>query len=140
MLRDVAQKYYNADYNCAESIVHAGNEYYNLGLSDHDMRMTAAFGAGLQVGDLCGALTGAACVISAKYIEVKAHDQKKELHDVTLRLVRLFQERLGSRVCSQIKPVHFNKETRCFETVTLAADVLEEVINEFDAKIADAES
>ena len=48
MLKDLAQKYYDMDYNCAESMVHAGNEYYGLGLSEHDMRMVGAFGGGMQ--------------------------------------------------------------------------------------------
>lgn len=140
MLRDVAKKYYDMDYNCAEAIVHAGNEYYGLGLCDHDMRMAAAFGAGLQVGDVCGALTGSACVISAKYIENRAHEQKKELHDVTLKLVREFQQKLGSRLCAKVKAVHFSKEVRCLNTVLLAADVLEQVIREFDAEKAAQEN
>lgn len=140
MLREIAKKYYEMDYNCAETIVHAGNEYYGLGLCEHDMRMTVAFGAGLQVGDLCGALTGSACVISAKYIERRAHEQKKELHDVTLKLVRAFQEKLGSRLCAKIKAVHFDKEVRCLNTVLIAADVLEQVILEFEEERAAQEN
>ena len=132
MLKDLAQKYYDMDYNCAESMVHAGNEYYGLGLSDHDMRMVGAFGGGMQVGDVCGALTGAACVISAKYIETRAHAQKQELHDVTLKLVRAFQEKFGSRLCGKIKVEYFEKEIRCLNTVQTAADVLEKVIVDYD--------
>ena len=40
MLDKIAEKYYDKGYNCAESIVHAGNELYHLGLSEHDMRIT----------------------------------------------------------------------------------------------------
>lgn len=134
MLKDLTLKYYNMDYNCAESIVHAGNEYYNLGLSDHDMRMTAAFGAGMQVGDLCGALTGAACLISAKYVEERAHQNKKGLHDCMLLCVKKFQEKLGGRLCSEIKAKHFTPEIRCTNTVLLASEVIEEVINEIEEK------
>ena len=136
MLKDLAQKYYDLDYNCAESIVHAGNEYYSLGLSEHDMRMVGAFGAGMQVGDLCGALTGAACVISARYIETRAHAQKEELHNVTLNLVRAFQKKFGSRVCGKIKAEYFEKEIRCLNTVKAAAEVLEHVIETYDRERA----
>ena len=78
MLKDIAKDYYAQGYNCAESIVHAGNDYYQLGLHDHDMRMVAGFGAGIQCGDVCGALLGGVAIVSAKYIEKKAHDQPVE--------------------------------------------------------------
>ncbi|MFR8547932.1 MAG: C-GCAxxG-C-C family (seleno)protein [Lachnospiraceae bacterium] len=132
MLKDIAKKYYEMDYNCAESIVHAGNEYYRLGLSEHDMRMTAAFGGGLQVGDVCGALTGAACVVSAKYVTDRAHEQKEELKAVMMRLVKAFQTELGARLCAKIKAEHFDREVRCLNTVMTAAQVLEDVIRSFD--------
>ena len=32
MLKDLAAKYYQQGYNCAETIIRAGNKYYNLGL------------------------------------------------------------------------------------------------------------
>ena len=46
MLKDVAVKYYRNGYNCAESILQAGNEYYHLGLHEKDMIMAAAFWGG----------------------------------------------------------------------------------------------
>lgn len=138
MLKDVAELYYAKGYNCAESLIHAGNDYYNLGLSEHDMRMTAAFGAGLQIGDVCGALNASACIISARYVEVKAHDQPVELRTLTQRLVIAFQKRMGSRVCAKIKPVFHTPELRCLNTVKTAADVLEEVINEWDQEHPDS--
>ena len=58
MLKDLAAKYYQQGYNCAETIIRAGNKYYNLGLDENAFRITGAFGGGLQVGDVCGALTG----------------------------------------------------------------------------------
>lgn len=131
-LRDIAEKYYEMGYNCAESMIHAGNDYYELGLCEHDMRITAAFGGGMQVGDVCGALTGAACVVSAKYIETRAHDQKEELHAVMVKLIKAFQERFGARQCAKIKAKFYEKEVRCQNTVTAAAEVLECVICEFD--------
>lgn len=132
MLKDVALKYYQQGYNCAESIIHAGNEYYELGLHEADMKMVAAFGGGMQIGDVCGALSGACCVISSKYVEIKAHDSSN-LRTITQKLVIAFQNKLGSRLCANIKATHFSKEVGCANTVCLAAEVLEEVINQFEA-------
>ncbi|MDF9823992.1 C_GCAxxG_C_C family probable redox protein [Breznakia sp. PF5-3] len=135
MLREVAEKYYLQGYNCAEAMIRAGNEYYNLGLHEHDMRMTAAFGGGFQIGDVCGALSGSACVVSCKYVERKAHDNQEQIRSITQKLVLAFQKELGSRLCSKVKPIHYNKEVKCQNTVGLSADVLEKIINDFEKEI-----
>lgn len=132
MLKDEVRKYYLMGYNCSESLLRAGNDYYQLGLHDHDMKMVAAFGAGMQCGDICGALVGSACIISSKYIETKAHDQPVELRQITNKLNIAFKKRMGSKLCSEIKPNFFKPEIRCENTVCEAADVLENVINEWD--------
>lgn len=131
MLEKIAEKYYEKGYNCAESIVHAGNEAYHLGLSEHDMRMAAAFGAGLQVGDVCGVLTGAACVLSCMFVETKAHDSDF-LKPAVMKMVREIQKEYGGRTCAQIKPKYFNKDVRCKNTVMEGAKVLERVIAELN--------
>lgn len=133
MLKDVAIAYYQQGYNCAESILRAGNDYYGLELHDKDMVMAAAFGGGLQIGDVCGALSGAACVVSSKYVEKKAHECK-DLRKLTQMLVLAFQKRMGSRLCAQIKPVFHSKEIKCQNTVAEGAEVLEQVIREWEEK------
>lgn len=131
MLKDLVAKYYEQGYNCAESIIRAGNEYYNLNLDENAFRMTGAFGGGLQVGDICGALSGSACIISSKYVKTKAHDCP-DLKPLMLKLVRAFQTRFSSRLCAQIKFKFYTKEVRCLNTVTMAAEVLEQVITEYE--------
>ena len=111
MLAETAVKYYHMGYNCAESIIRAGNEVYGLDLHDRDMKMTAAFGGGFQIGDVCGALCGAACVVSARYVETKAHDCSF-LRTLTQKLVIAFQNKMGSRLCAKIKPVYHSKEKK----------------------------
>lgn len=133
MLDKIAEKYYDKGYNCAESIVHAGNELYHLGLSEHDMRMTAAFGAGLQVGDVCGVITGASCILSCLFVETKAHESEK-IRPAIMKMVREMQKEYGGRICAQIKPRYFDKEIRCKNTVIAGAKVLEQVIEELSAE------
>lgn len=131
MLKETAIAYYQRGYNCSESIIRAGNDVYQLGLHDRDMIMTAGFGAGLQIGDLCGALCAAVCVLSSRYVETKAHDSD-ELKPLTQKLVIAFQKKLGDRHCAQIKGNHFHAELRCQNTVALTAEVLANVISEWD--------
>ncbi|MDD8048362.1 MAG: C-GCAxxG-C-C family (seleno)protein [Thomasclavelia sp.] len=133
MLKDDAIKYYKEGYNCAESIIRGANDYYDLKLHDHDMKMVAAFGIGLQVGDTCGALNSAACVISSKYIETKAHDNPRELQKITSTLVKSFEDKMGSRLCPKVRAKYFTPELRCQNTVSHTCDILETVINDCEA-------
>lgn len=132
MLKEVAIQYYRQGFNCSESIIRAGNDVYDLGLHDKDMMMTAAFGGGFQIGDVCGALCGAACVVSSRYVSTKAHDSE-DLRPLTQKLVIAFQKRLGSRLCTQVKPVFHTPELKCEPTVSTCAEVLETVLEEWDA-------
>ena len=63
MLRDYYSKYYlEQNYNCAEAVLRAANDYYGLGLHDTDMILVGAYGAGIQCGSSCGAVLAAAAV------------------------------------------------------------------------------
>lgn len=134
MLKDVAQEFYFAkNYNCAETILHAANEYYNLGLHERDMILVAGFGAGMQTGNTCGALLASISVLSMKYVEAKAHESA-DIHDAALMLTRKFKEKFGSTLCKEIKPNFFSPEVRCKNTVDNACDILEEVLAEYQRK------
>lgn len=53
MLKDCIVKYYlDGNYNCAETILRAANDYYGLELHDRDMIMVGAYGAGIQTGSI----------------------------------------------------------------------------------------
>lgn len=131
MLKDIAEKYYIQGYNCAESLIRAGNEYYNLNLDENALKMTGAFGGGFHVGDVCGALSGSACVISSKYIETRAHETT-HLKPIMLNLVRAFQSHFSSRLCCQIKAIHYSQEVHCLNTVKATAEILEQVLTEYE--------
>ena len=61
-LKDLYSKYYyDQNYNCAETMIRAGNEYYELGLHDRDMIAFGGFGADIQTGNTCGAILDIRC-------------------------------------------------------------------------------
>ena len=137
MLKDEIGKYYfEQNYNCAETILRAGNDYYNLGLHDHDMKLVGAYGAGIQCGNTCGAVLSAAAILSMKYIETKAHESA-DIRKVGTNLIRKFNLKYGSTLCKDIKPHSFKPEYRCQKTVETACDILEEVISEYEASKID---
>jgi len=134
MLKDLLPKYYfDGNYNCAETILRAGNEYYNLGLHDYDMIMVGAFGAGIQCGNTCGAVLSCASILSLKYVEKKAHESA-DIKPVVMKMMRKFNEKYGSTLCKDIKPQSFKPEYRCQMTIETACDILEEVIAEYEAE------
>ena len=68
MLKDLYSKYYyDENYNCAETMIRAGNEYYELGLHDREMQMLGGFGAGIQSGNTCGAILAAVSILSMRF-------------------------------------------------------------------------
>ena len=134
MLKDVYAKYYfEGNYNCAETIIRAANEYYELGLHDRDMIMVGAYGAGIQCGNTCGAVLSAAALLSMKYVEAKAHENE-DIKPVVMKLMRKFQAKYGSTLCKDIKPQSFKPEYRCRMTIEASCDILEETIAEFEAE------
>ena len=133
MLKDVCAKYYfEGNYNCAETLIRSGNEYYGLELHDRDMIAFGVFGAGIQTGNTCGAIISAASILSMKYIEKKAHEST-DIKPVTTALIRKLNEKYGSVLCKNIKPQSFDKELRCKYTVDSVCDILEQVIAEYES-------
>lgn len=131
MLEQLAKKYYEENYNCAETIIRAGNEYYQLGLSDEAMKAFGGFGGGMQCGQVCGGLTGAIGVISSKYIEKKAHETK-DLRNKVQTLIRNYRTNFNSLDCKDIKQHYYDPQTHCLKTVIKAAEVLEKTIQQFE--------
>lgn len=134
MLKDLLPKYYfEQNYNCAETILRAANEYYDLQIHDKDMILVGAYGAGIQSGNTCGAVLSAAAVLSMKYVEAKAHESE-DIRLVVVKMMRKFNEKYGSTLCKDIKPQSFKPEYRCRETINTACDILEETIAEYEAE------
>lgn len=134
MLKDLLGKYYfEGNYNCAETILRAGNDYYNLGLHDRDMIMVAAYGAGIQTGSTCGAVLAGASLLSMKYVDAKAHESE-DIRPVVNKLIKGFNNEYSSLLCKDIKPQSFKPEYRCLKTIETACDLLEKVIAEYEAE------
>ncbi len=131
MLRDIAKVYFlEKNYNCAESVLRAANDYYKLGLNDRDMIMMAGYGAGVQSGNFCGALLGGVAALSMLFVESKAHESD-DIRPVTNLFLSKAQKELGSTQCADIKPRFARPNVRCYETVRIASDALEECVNEY---------
>ena len=132
MLVETAKKYWDKekyDLNCAECIMYAANEEYNLNLSKETLKALAAFGGGMGSGCICGTLAGAAAVIGVMFTEVSGH-KSPEVRTMIQEVVRRFKDELGYTDCKDIKGKITNKEERmCTHMIEVTSTILEDVIN-----------
>ena len=136
MLKDyIDNHYFTGNYNCAETILRAANDCYELGLTETEMKLVAGFGGGMQTGNVCGALLGAIAFFSQRYVETRAHDSS-DIGPAVQLLTRRFREAFGGSIlCRDIKPVYFNREDRCYHTVLKASEVIDDVIAEYESNL-----
>lgn len=126
MIRDYTQKYYREENcNCAESVLLAASDALNLGLTIEDARLICAFGGGMGCGSTCGALAGSMAILGKCMVSDRAHTTEG-FKESCAALKKAFEERLSSTLCEDIRKNNFDETERCFRTVKIAADVLEE--------------
>lgn len=125
-LSDVAKKHYNSGKNCAEAILLASKEKYNLGLTCEDTELVVGFGGGMGCGSVCGTLAGAIAVLG------KMYSKREDFRPLCAKFVKEFEVALGcnSHDCRDIAKKHKNEETKCVNAVIIGADTLEKFINE----------
>ncbi len=128
MLRDKAGYYYtNEDCNCAEAIIRAANDVYDLGINDAGLRAFGGFGGGVGCKHLCGAAAACVGALGARYIETVSH-QSKKMKGKNAKVITEFQKTFGSEMCACIVPEFQDKKTKCLGVVQTAADILEKLM------------
>lgn len=117
--------------NCAEILLLAANEKYNLKLDDRFVKAVCPYGGGIQSENTCGALLGAAAAIGIMYTEDKPSENLK-MKDITKKFVEEFKKEFGSLECKYIKEHHRSVLEGCNPVKVRAAQVFEKVIKEVD--------
>lgn len=129
MLVDRVRKYYDAEYdlNCAECIMVAANEEYDLNMSKDAIKASAVLGGGMGIGSVCGAATGALSVIGIMFTRERGHESP-HVKGLTVEFLGEFQERMNSINCYTLIPMHRTEEERCLSIVETAAVVLDDIV------------
>lgn len=134
-LEEYTENYYlNENFNCAETLLHACNTKYRLGLSEDIMKMMGGFGGGMFIGSSCGALVGCNAALSKMMIKNKAHEELDIIRPAVLRLHHHFRHEAGGHTCVEIKPRLHSTETRCLQTCLCAARAMEKTVEELQAE------
>lgn len=129
MLLEKTNKYYKEGYNCSETLILAGNDAYNLGLDANASKLMAGFGGGCGCGHLCGALAGALGVISMLTVTDRAHNTEG-FGPIRADFMKLYEEKLGSVMCNDLKAKYRTEENGCLKTCELTAELLAAYLEE----------
>ena len=126
MLRDKVKKYYlDEGKNCAESMLSAANEEYELGLTESEPEIMRGFGGGMGYGLTCGAIAGSVAALS-KLICCKV--DKETSHNITSGFVGEVEKRFENTNCSFLTPIHKKEDIRCYELLLQIADILDDTV------------
>ena len=131
LLRDgIGTWYLERDNNCAETTLRIINERYGLGLTEEDVKLVGAFGAGYGCGITCGALSAAMAALGKMAIGERAH-ATPGFRELCGAYVAAFREALHDTDCAKIKETFFREDgTRCLLTVQANADLFERFVRE----------
>lgn len=129
MLSDKVKKYYakEYDFNCAETILYAANEEYNLNLDKNTLKTMAAFGGGMAIESVCGAITGSLAVLGIMFTKERAHESEK-VKQLSQEFFKGFEDKLNTSNCKELKEKYRNDEIRCSSILYAAAEVLDNII------------
>ncbi|KPU45888.1 putative redox-active protein [Oxobacter pfennigii] len=130
MLKEMVNKYYDKSYdlNCAETLLYAANEEYDLNMDKKALKIAAGFGGGMAVEGDCGALTGAIMALGVMFVEKQAHESDR-IKTLTKEMIQKFNEKLKSVNCKELKSMYRNDEIRCTDIVYAAAEALDEIVS-----------
>ena len=113
-------------YNCAQAVLCAFSD--KVGMSEDELfRLSEAFGGGMGgTQNICGAVSGMVFVagaVSSKGIDVLPETNKKESYAFAAKLMKEFEDKIGSAICGEIKCKGLRSCDGCIED---AVKILEE--------------
>ncbi len=99
-----ALAHFDADYNCAQSVLLAMQEYFGVPESELVPKIATAFGAGIgRCGSVCGALTGAVLAVGMRHGTAATDLKEKERsYKLAEELYKRFVKSFGSPLCREL--------------------------------------
>ena len=130
-------------FSCSQAVLSAYAPDYGLD-REHALKLASPFGGGMaQMGETCGAVTGAFMVIGLKYgmTDPDKKEDKEKTYAVVDEFVKSFTEKHGSLKCKDILGYDLSTEegrttvsekgltgTLCPDFVRNAVEILEEIL------------
>lgn len=132
-------------FRCSQSILGTFGTDYGLE-KDIALRLAAPFGSGMcNLGNACGAVTGALLVLGLKFGHTKVDEvyKKEKSYTIGQEFMQNFLQNHGSIMCKELLGYDISTpkgmeeieqqnlfETKCPEFVKTAATILKDLLNE----------
>ena len=129
-MEKVKEYYLGKNFNCAESVLRAANDEYQLGLDEKALMTAGGFGGGMGAGSSCGALCGAIQALGAKMLTEGRAADCPGFRAKCAGYYKAFEEALGSSECRNLGPKYKNGEIRCYAVVEKAYELLKTAMEE----------
>lgn len=141
---DHAISCFKKGFNCSQAIVSTYGQQFNLN-RELALKISTAFGGGMAMGKVCGAVTGAFMVIGLKYgrRNINEREAKEKTYELVREFVIRFKSRNSSITCKKLLDCdistpegrYFAKEKNLFTTlcpkfVQDSAEIIEEILKE----------
>lgn len=120
----------NYNLSCSEAMLHAANEFYNLGLSDESFKMMGPFSGGMFVGGTCGVVTGGLSVIGLVLTKNNKADSP-EMIAATKEYQQRFIDELEAKDCTPLKVLYEEDAIGCGNLIYAGGKILTEVIAKY---------
>ena len=135
MLKDQV-KYYFMDEtrSCSESVFRACNDEYGFGFAPPQINVAAGFSGGMFCQNVCGALTAGIMALSMLFTEHNNAHESPVLKEAAAHYVSRFTEVFGGTLCKDLTPQWKKEGERCLALVQKNADLLQEVIAQYQQK------
>jgi C_GCAxxG_C_C family probable redox protein len=129
MLMDKVNKYYTKEYdlNCAEVMIYAASDEYNMNLKSETLKTMSSFGGGMGIESVCGAITGSLSVIGILFTKEKAHEGER-VKNLCKEFFQKFETKLNTNNCTQLKAKYRKEDTGCRIMIETAAEILDEIV------------
>ena len=115
------------DLSCSETILYGANQVWNLGLDKKALKMAAGLSSGCYTGNICGALSAGALVLSSLYVIDRARNSPR-CAELIEEFITLYKEQMGSDLCDPLKERYRTEEEKCRKVIIRAAEILDEII------------
>lgn len=133
MKKNAEYYYLEKGFNCAETTLRLANDYYNLDISDDDLKLVAGFGGGFGCKLTCGNLCADMAVLSKLFVKEKAHENP-EFGKLCKSFVYEYKKLFGGTTCLYIKKKMSTPETRCLKVVEDNFELLKDFVKRHEAK------
>lgn len=131
-IQELAMKYQQEGYNCAESVVRVSNDVMGLNLPDEALRMSSVFGGGVGgAGCICGALSGACMILGVLAGRSDANEKTKpEMNGPVKEFHTRWVNHFHAACCRVLKSTAHGGPVSCSRLIAETAEMLDAYVKE----------